>query len=325
MTDLSRAAMLGLLIGDAVGVPYEFKSASDLPSKPLIDLPPPAGFPRTFASIPVGWWSDDGAHALALARVIRVGFTKQRFAEELLAWWQDGRYMPKPGRPFDCGNATAEALQRYRVERQAETCGLTSENSNGNGSLMRCLPVALYGPPDEALLIDLAHQQSSVTHAHARSQVACAYYALWARQLMKGVPRAEHVAFDRLRDHYVRAESAEHLHELLTHVLPLNPLEQVPRGYVVDTLRVAVALNAVSSVAAVSADLVVSPASAVSSGGDRQAAFAAVVRDAIAYGGDTDTNAAVAAGIAVLRLGSECLPRAWLSLVEQHDPARWLD
>ncbi|MCA8094006.1 ADP-ribosylglycohydrolase family protein [Burkholderia anthina] len=59
-----RGGLLGLLIGDALGVPYEFHAASALPSSSAIDMTPPPGFARTHAGVPPGTWSDDGAQAL---------------------------------------------------------------------------------------------------------------------------------------------------------------------------------------------------------------------------------------------------------------------
>ncbi|RYG67828.1 ADP-ribosylglycohydrolase family protein, partial [bacterium] len=38
----------GLLVGDALGVPYEFKKASDIPPLEQIEFTPPVGYPRTY-------------------------------------------------------------------------------------------------------------------------------------------------------------------------------------------------------------------------------------------------------------------------------------
>ena len=53
--------LYGLLIGDAVGRPYEFKSAKDIPVYSDIDMLPPNGFNSTYPTVPFGTWTDDGA------------------------------------------------------------------------------------------------------------------------------------------------------------------------------------------------------------------------------------------------------------------------
>ena len=58
--------IVGLLIGDAVGVPYEFHEPQSLPPIELLEMTPPAGFQRSHQGTPVGTWSDDGALALCL-------------------------------------------------------------------------------------------------------------------------------------------------------------------------------------------------------------------------------------------------------------------
>lgn len=64
--DKILGGLYGLLIGDAVGVPYEFHAPERLPPFEQIDMVPPAGFVRSHQGIAAGTWSDDGAQALCL-------------------------------------------------------------------------------------------------------------------------------------------------------------------------------------------------------------------------------------------------------------------
>ena len=77
------------------------------------------------------------------------------------------------GDVFDIGNATSQALERVRRGVPAEEAGGQDEASNGNGSLMRILPVvfAEFGEAT-AVFSDKVHRASSVTHGHPRSQMA---------------------------------------------------------------------------------------------------------------------------------------------------------
>ncbi len=61
-----EGGLLGLLVGDALGVPYEFHPPEAIPPREAIEYQPPEGFRRAHASVPPGTWSDDGAQALVL-------------------------------------------------------------------------------------------------------------------------------------------------------------------------------------------------------------------------------------------------------------------
>ncbi|QDA56977.1 ADP-ribosylglycohydrolase family protein [Thermomonas aquatica] len=55
-----------LLVGDALGVPYEFHTPEAIPPLEQIKFSPPNGFSRAHSSVPPGTWSEDGPQALAL-------------------------------------------------------------------------------------------------------------------------------------------------------------------------------------------------------------------------------------------------------------------
>jgi ADP-ribosylglycohydrolase len=57
---------VGLLVGDAVGVLYEFHSPEQIPPRDQIEMTTPVGFRRSHAGVPVGTWSDDGSQTLCL-------------------------------------------------------------------------------------------------------------------------------------------------------------------------------------------------------------------------------------------------------------------
>ena len=55
----------------------------------------------------------------------------------------DGKYTPE-GKAFDQGITCTEAIYNYLREKDYTTCGRTGEYANGNGGLMRIMPVCLY-------------------------------------------------------------------------------------------------------------------------------------------------------------------------------------
>ena len=85
--DIVAGGILGLLVGDALGVPYEFSLPEALPSISVVEMSPPAGFRAAHGVLP-GTWSDDGSQALCLVATLaeRGGFHAQDFANRIGNW-----------------------------------------------------------------------------------------------------------------------------------------------------------------------------------------------------------------------------------------------
>lgn len=285
--DKVKGGLYGLLVGDACGVPYEFVPPQCIPSFDEINVRPPKGFLRSYAHVPLGTWSDDGAQALCLmdSLITCDGYHPYDFSRRLLKWHDEG-YWAVNNYVFDIGNQTSVSVQRLKAGMTVDYSGMRGARNNGNGSMMRSLPLALlHSGNDKSLIMD-AHRQSRLTHAHPRSQICCALYCLWARRELKGLPYAWEGAVEYALEYY--ADDPVYLHELKQHIL--IPGEATGTGYVVDSLR--------SAVYACQAD-----------------DYATVVRRAIALGNDTDTTACLAGGIAGLRYGEGAIPRAWLAML----------
>lgn len=192
--------LYGLLVGDAVGVPYEFHTPATLPPWDAIEMVPPPDFRRAHTRAPAGAWSDDGAQALCLlaslleCRGLDLDDLGRRFVD-----WRDRGYLAVDGVVFDVGVQTSQALAALRVGVPALRAGPAGERQNGNGSLMRVLPLALWHRGDDRELVRDAALQSRVTHGHLRSQVCCALYCLWARATLHGSTDAWANATDALR------------------------------------------------------------------------------------------------------------------------------
>lgn len=288
-----EGGLLGLLVGDALGVPYEFHPPHQIPPWDQIDMVPPRGFDRTYDHIAPGTWSDDGAQALCLFSSLldNGGVDVDDLGRRLVAWLQVG-YMAVDSRVFDVGLQTGEALKRMHRGVPAAQAGLAGARNNGNGSLMRSLPVALLIQGDDAAVVEAAHQQSIVTHAHPRSQACCALYCLWARRELDGVPNAWTAAVEALRCIYPAGSPFRQ--ELEDEIRPDEPPSGTGTGYVTDCLR--------------SARLAC-----------QEASYEAIVRRAVALGNDTDTTACVAGGIAGIRHGTRGIPRHWLASLRGRD------
>jgi ADP-ribosyl-[dinitrogen reductase] hydrolase len=175
------AGLLGLSIGDALGVPVEFANRSELVASPIKTM---TGF-GTWQQ-PLGTWSDDSSLTFCLAEIMCEGFSLQALADSFCRWRSQG-YWSAHGNVFDVGATTALSIYRLHQGVPPLEAGETSDGTNGNGSIMRILPLAFYHKNlGLRELIERVHQVSCITHAHPRSQIACGIYICIAIHLLMG-------------------------------------------------------------------------------------------------------------------------------------------
>jgi ADP-ribosylglycohydrolase len=279
----------GHLVGDAIGVPYEFQPAEDIGEVRW-------GKQGTHRQ-PPGTWSDDGALMLALLDSLTaegVGFDVEDQGRRALAWRKTNAYTPDRDGAFDIGNTTRAALHAIEAGTPAADAGPSDIRNCGNGSLMRILPVALVGRDHvDGLLIDQARAASRVTHGHPRAQIACAVYVLVAVRLLKGESDRAEALSDAIEA--VRGAISEEpdMVDALDHLLGVE--ERSGRGAVWDSFWSAWDAFAGSS------------------------SYRETIERAIAYGNDTDTTAAIAGGLAGVYWGIDGIPDDWLDGMRGRD------
>ena len=263
--------ILGLATGDAVGVPVEFKARD---SFCVTDM---TGY-GTHGQ-PAGTWSDDTSMALAtLESIGRCGcIDTTDIMENFIRWYRDASFTAHD-EVFDIGNTTANALRKFLHGTAPEECGGKAINDNGNGSLMRILPLAFVDHTPEDI-----RRVSALTHAHPISVQACQIYVKYAQQLLAGVDKREAL---RVTENGWRAEFAR-LPELET----CTRAEISSGGYVVHTLEAALWCLL------------------------KTENYRDCVLTAVNLGSDTDTTGAVAGGLAGIYYGiggEKGIPEAWL-------------
>lgn len=165
-----RDCIYGQAVADALGVPYEFRPRGTFLCTGMVG--------HGSHNQPAGTWSDDTSMALAICDSYRelgridVEDIRARFVR----WYRQGAYTVDG--LFDIGNATRAALERGH--------GLSGEWDNGNGSLMRTVPLAYADATD-----DEVRAVSAITHAHAVSTEACVAMVNVARELIGGADVAD--------------------------------------------------------------------------------------------------------------------------------------
>ena len=248
---------------------------------------------------PAGTFSDDSSLAFCLAEVIcSAEWTTAGLAERFLQWYRTG-YWSAHGTVFDIGIATREALSRIEAGLPPEEAGGRDEYSNGNGSLMRIAPLLFeYAGKSPEEKWPLCRSVSSVTHAHVRSVLCCAYFLEFAERLFRGMnPRQAYEALQKewpafLNTLNLPAAEWTWLQTLLQGDLAQWPEEEIrSSGYVVHTLQAAIWCLL------------------------RENSFAETVLQAVNLGDDTDTTGAVAGALAGLYYGAEAIPLEWLEVL----------
>jgi ADP-ribosyl-[dinitrogen reductase] hydrolase len=296
-----RGAIKGALIGDALGVPHEFKPAHLIPGFSEIQMVMPPGYRKTYEAIRYGRWSDDGSQLLALLdALVRTGgrYDELLFLDNMLAWLRAGKFQAG-GQVFDMGAQTRYALER-RESGQDLDWGFPSGRC-GNGSLMRVLPAAvmrdIFCIPEEDV-IEIGMRQSDLTHPQPLARACCALYIETCFGLVRHpealLPVLVQEAAERLRG---RSSFGQGEMGALATVMDFGARElPTGSGYVVNTLW--------SAIWAVSCSTSLSDA----------------LRTAIGLGNDTDTVASLTGGLAGLRFGVDELSSVWWGQMDLRTP-----
>lgn len=299
----ARAALLGLAVGDALGVPVEFIGREARRRDPVVGM-------RGYGTHnqPPGTWSDDSSLTFCLTETLAtVGYDVADAAQRFVCW-QDESYWTAHGEVFDIGIATAEALQRLRCRIAPLQAGGKGEYDNGNGSLMRILPL-IFTIKDwsTAERFQAVREVSSITHAHIRASMACFIYLEIARYLLRGFDKqAAYKAMQQEVNEFFKAANIgselelRQFHRILENpygdytIQPLTAYHEADiksSGYVVHTLEAALWCLLT------------------------QDTYPATVLAAVNLGDDTDTTGAVAGGLAGLAYGEAAIPADWLGVL----------
>jgi len=297
--------IMGLCVADALGVPVEFEDRETLRRDPVTNM-------RSYGTYnqPAGTWSDDTSMTLCLLDSLSRGLNYNDIMTNFLKWFETGEYTPY-GEVFDVGNATREAINRYKKGINPLNCGGKEEHDNGNGSLMRIFPVvfylqSIYGKEitknEDAMTI--IHNVSSLTHAHKRCLIACGIYCSIANEILSNnnlsLSASIFTGIDKAFEYYSKHE--EFVDELCYYKrinnkeFAITSIENIKSsGYVVDTLEAAIwcLLNTKN--------------------------YKDCVLMAVNLGEDTDTVAVVAGGLAGIFYGYDTIPKEWLSVIVKGD------
>ena len=274
--------IMGLVVGDALGVPYEFKE------RDTYKITGMEGFGTH--NQPPGTWSDDSSMTIAtMESIARLGkIDINDIMQNFEAWLFKGEFTPY-GEVFDCGRTCRSAIKRFHEGREAKSCGCKGFNDNGNGSLMRILPLA-FVPHTK---IDV-YYVSCLTHAHEIAIMGCQHYIQICEKLLNGSNKLE--AIQNLMD-------IEDYYGTIPNVADVPRDKIRSSGYVVDTLEAAVWSFVTTD------------------------SYKECVITAAELGNDTDTVAAIAGGLAGIYYGignEKGIPQEWIDVIPRKEYIREL-
>lgn len=261
-----KAAIYGFIVGDVLGVPFEFKKRGSFCCADMI------GYGTH--NKPVGTWSDDTSMTLATLDSLKQNKNKINILDmrnKFCEWIYNGKYTTD-GDVFDYGITTKKALD--------SGYGLEDLYSNGNGSLMRILPLAFVECNDDEI-----NRVSAITHGHSISKEACRIYVNVAKILIQHKNLREVLNVFKYTKTFSRLEYLENLQER----------EIKSSGYVVDTLEASLWSILTTN------------------------SYKEAVLKAINLGDDTDTIGAITGGLAGVLYGFDNIPQDWIDKIRNKE------
>lgn len=257
-----RDAIYGLAVGDALGLPVQFKYRGQYPKVEFM-------LPDDFTKLPKGTFSDDTSMTLAICDSIkRMGkIDTNDIRKNFEKWLYNGKFTQN-GYAIDIGSTCGNAID--------EKIGLDDEWSQGNGSLMRTIPLAFV----ENITDQEIRSVSAITHAHPNCMNACVYYVRIAKDIINGIDIKEAI-LNHIPD--------EKPFNRIRYIEKLNIDDIQSSGYVVDTFEAAMWCILTTD------------------------NYCDCIIKAVNLGDDTDTVAAIAGGLAGIIYGYEQIPNEWIN------------
>ncbi len=301
---------MGIAVGDALGFPAQFEPRTERKKRPVVDMGryrDEYGQLRSWGEGLTGLWSDDTSLTLCLAESLLIGFNLKDQAEKFVAWLDQG-YLSARDRAFDVGMQTAESLtgvrailQSGRYDELDNLAGDADEQSNGNGSLMRILPLLMFIKGfDPRYQFELVRKASALTHPHIRSALCCFLYLRMAQHIIALTDKF--TSFQKARRETLELmdslNCADTEYKALQRLLhadlgKLLEAEIDSGGYVVSSLEASIWCLLTTD------------------------CYREAVLKAVNLGDDSDTTGAITGGLTALLYGLDSIPPNWIAQLKK--------
>lgn len=292
----SMNGIIGLAIGDAMGVPLEFCTREKLMANPTTEM---IGYGSH--NVPKGCWSDDTSMTLCLIDAINNSgeIIPEDIAVNFVRWAEKEEFTAT-GVRFDIGRTCLMAIMNYKKGYKAIESGLDDELSNGNGSLMRIAPLIYYCYAknlNEEEIYHIVKDVSSITHRHELSVMGCFIYVLFGIELLKNNTLEE--AYNKIKtvNYSMFSEDCiSRYNRILKKEIGNYSMDEIKTtGYVVDTLEATLWVLFTTN------------------------SYDSAIIKAINMGDDTDTVGACVGGLAGIYYGIENINAQWKKDLLKYD------
>ncbi len=289
LEDRGRGLMLGLAVGNALGVQTEFWDAEEIVAAH------PAGLREIDPAEHLHPWDDDVAQAAVLAEAMLAGngrMTCEDLARRLTAWFDDNAR--------GIGNLTYRLVESWKRGVPAADAARHAweeihPRAAGNGAVMRCAPVALRWHGNGDVLVEESARSCLVTHYDPRCVMSClAFNVALAVTLGGGVVDLERLARAVPEETHDEGQTADAIRAAANERPETMQLDREPgSGYTLLALQVGLW--------------------AATAGTDFEETLVRIV----SCGGDTDTNGAIAGAALGARFGARAIPVRWIEALRE--------
>ena len=293
-----KNGIIGFVVGDVLGVSVEFMNREELRKNPVVDL-------RAYGTHnqPLGSWSDDTSMTLETMDSIihKEKIDTTDIGNRFLNWYRKNEYTPL-GKVFDIGRTTIQALAKYELKLdEAKNCGEENEYSNGNGSLMRMIPIAYYiyykKIKNDKEIYNIVKDVSSITHRHEVSILGCYIYVSFILGLLNGLEKEQaYKNIKNLNYNYFSKDSLKRYDRILEDDITALNLDDISSdGYIVSTLECVLYMFLKSN------------------------DYNTTILEGVNLGNDTDTISSCLGGLLGLYYGLDSIKESWRKNIIKYD------
>lgn len=304
--------IMGLVVGDAFGSPAQFLDREEFADDPITEME----YCECF-NTPPGSWTDDSSMTIATldSLIKEKGYNLDEIAKNFVRWLELGDFTPF-GRAYDVGNSCYKGITNYERSKDAKTSGGNEEYDNGNGSLMRIMPMCLYAYElqkrictSDNEVIQMIHEVSGITHRHLRAQMACGLYFYMVKSILDNKAFDKGLSMQQCLQQGIDAglkyygQDIRNLTEIayygrlfdLEELKNMSPELIRSSGYVIETIET-VCYNLTNN-----------------------DTYEGTLISTVNMGGDADTTGAIAGGLAGLYYGYESIPDRWITKLQRRE------
>lgn len=305
MSNIGTNILIGIAVGDALGVPFEFSEREEMIKYPAKDM---VGY-ETHNQLP-GTWSDDSSLTFCLAESLANNYDLATVALNFVKWKNEA-YWTARNNVFDIGMTTSKAISRLEkilLNKELNDLKLlkndAEEFDNGNGSLMRILPLILeIKGLENKNQFEVVWDNSALTHRHIRAAMSCFIYLKLSEFIIQGETKLEayHKTRREVMDlweqiNFPESEKQHFKRVIQTSIVDYPKDSIMSGGYVIESLE-----------ASFWSFL-------------KTESFEDAVLTAINFGHDTDTTGAITGGLAGIYYKIDKIPDYWIaSLARMED------